>query len=50
MTRITLTGATGLIETKLVAALQARGDEVTVLARRPKRARRMLGVVRPLSQ
>ena len=44
MTRITVTGATGLIGTKLVAALQARGDEVTVLSRRPKDARRMLGV------
>jgi len=31
MTRITVTGATGLIGTKVVAALQARGDEVTVL-------------------
>jgi NAD dependent epimerase/dehydratase family enzyme len=44
MTRITVTGATGLIGKKLVAALQARGDEVTVLSRRPKDARRMLGV------
>jgi uncharacterized protein (TIGR01777 family) len=44
MTRITVTGATGLIGTKVVAALQARGDEVTVLSRRPANARRMLGV------
>jgi uncharacterized protein len=44
MTRITVTGATGLIGTKLVAALQARGDEVTVLSRRPKDAGRMLRV------
>jgi uncharacterized protein len=44
MRRITVTGATGLIGTKLVAALQTRGDEVTVLSRRPKDAKRMLGV------
>jgi uncharacterized protein (TIGR01777 family) len=44
MRRITVTGATGLIGTKLVAALQERGDEVTVLSRRPKAAQRMLGV------
>lgn len=44
MTRITVTGATGLIGTKLVAALLARGDEVTVLSRRPTNARKMLGV------
>ena len=44
MTRVTVTGATGLIGTKLVAALQARGDEVTVLSRRPEHAQRMLGV------
>jgi hypothetical protein len=42
--RITVTGATGLIGTKLVAALRERGDEVTVLSRRPKDARRQLGV------
>jgi hypothetical protein len=44
MTRITVTGATGLVGKKLDAALQARGDEVTVFSRRPKDARRMLGV------
>ena len=42
--RITVTGATGLIGTRLVAALLERGDEVTVLSRRPDDARRMLGV------
>jgi len=42
--RITVTGATGLIGTKLVAALRERGAEVTVLSRRPAEARRMLGV------
>jgi uncharacterized protein (TIGR01777 family) len=44
MKRITVTGATGLIGTRLVAALRERGDEVTVLSRRPEDARRMLGV------
>jgi len=44
MRRVTVTGATGLIGTKLVAALQTRGDEVTVLSRRPEDAKRMLGV------
>lgn len=44
MMRITVTGATGLIGTRLVAALRARGDEVTVLSRRPEDARRVLGV------
>ena len=42
--RITVTGATGLIGTRLVAALRERGDEVTVLSRRAEDARRMLGV------
>jgi uncharacterized protein len=42
--RITVTGATGLIGTRLVAALRERGDEVTVLSRRPEEARRKLGV------
>ncbi len=31
--QVTLTGATGLIGQRLVAALQARGDDVTVLSR-----------------
>jgi uncharacterized protein (TIGR01777 family) len=42
--RITLTGATGLIGSRLVAALLERGDQVTVLSRRPDDARRLLGV------
>jgi uncharacterized protein (TIGR01777 family) len=42
--RVTLTGATGLIGSKLVTALKARGDEVTVLSRNPDRARAALGV------
>jgi uncharacterized protein len=41
--RVTLTGATGLIGTRLVAALARRGDEVTVLSRSPERARDRLG-------
>jgi len=36
---VTVTGATGLIGPSLVAALQARGTEVTVLSRDPARAR-----------
>ena len=34
--RVTVTGATGLIGTRLVAALARRGDEVTVLSRDPR--------------
>jgi uncharacterized protein (TIGR01777 family) len=41
--RVTLTGATGLIGTRIVAALARRGDEVTVLSRDPHRARTQLG-------
>jgi uncharacterized protein (TIGR01777 family) len=41
--RVTVTGATGLIGAKLVAALVARGDEVTVLSRDPGGARSKLG-------
>jgi len=41
--RITITGATGLIGSRLVADLLARGDEVTVLSRNPGRAREKLG-------
>jgi uncharacterized protein len=41
--RVTVTGATGLIGTRLVAALARRGDEVTVLSRDPARAREQLG-------
>ena len=40
MTRVTLTGATGLLGTRLVRALRERGDEVTVLSRDPEQARR----------
>jgi uncharacterized protein len=43
--RVAVTGATGLIGTRLVRALQARGDEVTVLSRNPLRAREALGDV-----
>jgi uncharacterized protein (TIGR01777 family) len=40
--RVTVTGASGLIGPAVVAALRARGDEVTVLSRDPDRARRRL--------
>ena len=40
---VTVTGATGLIGSKLVARLIARGDAVTVLSRNPDGARRSLG-------
>jgi len=42
--RITVTGATGRIGAPLVAALKARGDEVTVLSRDAQRAEQRLGV------
>jgi hypothetical protein len=42
--RIAVTGATGLIGARLVATLVERGDEVTVLSRRPEHAQRLLGV------
>ncbi len=42
--RVTVTGATGLIGRRLVERLKARGDEVTVLSRRPSRAAAELGV------
>jgi uncharacterized protein len=42
--RITITGATGLIGARLVGALRARGDEVTVLSRDPAKAGAALGV------
>jgi uncharacterized protein (TIGR01777 family) len=42
--RVTLTGATGLIGTKLVRALRERGDDVTVLSRSPDKATALLGV------
>jgi uncharacterized protein len=42
--RVAVTGATGLIGSKLVAALRERGDEVTVLSRDPGKASAALGV------
>jgi uncharacterized protein (TIGR01777 family) len=39
--RIVITGATGLIGTRLVEHLAGRGDSVAVLARDPERARRV---------
>lgn len=42
--KIAITGATGLIGTRLVEALKARGEEVTVLSRSPQRAAAALGV------
>ena len=41
---VTLTGATGLIGSKLVRALRDRGDAVTVLSRSPDKAQAALGV------
>jgi uncharacterized protein len=43
MTRVTLTGASGLLGTRLVRRLRERGDEVTVLSRSPERAREAFG-------
>jgi hypothetical protein len=40
--RVTVTGATGLIGSRLVAALRARGDDAIVLSRDPERALRSL--------
>ncbi len=42
--RVTLTGATGLIGTALLARLKAEGAQVTVLSRDPERAHATLGV------
>ena len=42
--KVTVTGATGLIGSTLVARLKDRGDEVTVLTRDPDRATEALGV------
>jgi uncharacterized protein (TIGR01777 family) len=42
--KITVTGATGLIGSRLVQQLRVRGDEVTALSRNPDRARQALGV------
>jgi len=41
--RVTVTGATGLLGPPLVAALQERGAQVTVLSRDAERARKRLG-------
>lgn len=41
---VTITGATGLIGQRLVAALKERGDEVTVLSRNAEKATAALGV------
>ncbi len=41
--RVTLTGATGLIGSAVVASLMDRGAEVTVLSRDPERAQARLG-------
>jgi hypothetical protein len=46
--RVTVTGASGLIGARLVAELQSRGAEVTVLSRDPRRARKALGEVQAL--
>ena len=42
--RVTVTGASGLIGSALVAELRERGAELTVLSRNPSRAREQLGV------
>lgn len=42
--RVAVTGATGFVGTRLVAALTDRGDDVTVLSRNANRARDQLGV------
>jgi uncharacterized protein (TIGR01777 family) len=42
--KVTVTGATGRIGAGIVAALKARGDDVTVLSRDPGRATERLGV------
>ena len=47
--RVTVTGATGLIGSRLVARLLERGDEVTALSRDPDRARAALGEVTALA-
>jgi uncharacterized protein len=47
--KVTVTGATGLIGSRLVARLRDRGDEVTVLSRDPDRARESLGDVQAVA-
>ncbi len=41
--RVTVTGATGLIGSRLIAELKARGDDVTLLSRSPQKARQAVG-------
>jgi uncharacterized protein (TIGR01777 family) len=41
---VTVTGATGLIGSRLVRVLRDRGDAVTVLSRSPEKAQALLGV------
>lgn len=41
--KVVVTGATGFIGSALVAALRARGDEITVLVRNAERAKQQLG-------
>ncbi len=48
--RVSVTGATGLIGSTLVAALRERGAEVTVLSRDPSRARARLGSTGPVGE
>lgn len=43
LTRVAITGATGLIGPQLLEALRSEGSEVTVLTRDPDRAREKLG-------
>lgn len=43
--RVAISGATGLIGSRIVRALRARGDAVTVLSRDPDKARARLGDV-----
>lgn len=43
--KVTVTGATGLLGSQLVAELRQRGDEATVLSRDPDSARQKLGAV-----
>src|SRR4051812_6359927 len=47
--RVTLTGASGLIGPKLVAALRDRGDDVTVVSRNPERASQALAGVKAVA-
>jgi uncharacterized protein (TIGR01777 family) len=42
--KVAVSGATGLIGSRLVQRCKARGDEITVLSRNPARAKQALGV------